>query len=226
MEVKDRLERHLETLFAQVPPSRAAFELKEELLTNSLERYDDLRTRGLSEDEAFSAAVGNIGNVNELLAALPKEDEPFVFAMEEERRSRNALIVTVSVGLYILAAAVLFVGLFLSTIFWQSILYIALGLTAVLCIVPTCLLVYNAYRWPTPKQQNSQGYEVNPQPKDQKRMKAVRGSISSLLWPVTVILYMLISFSTGAWYITWVIFLISACIESVINLLFRLGGSR
>lgn len=227
MEIKNRLENHLDMLFAQVPPSRPAFELKEELLTNSLERYNDLRAKGFDEEEAFSSVVGSIGNISELVAALPQEeDTAFVFAMEEERRSRRALVVTVSVGLYILAVAVLFLSFFLSTMLWSKLLFVGLAVTAALCIVPTCMLVYNSYRWPTPKQNTNSFYSAEDQTQRNKKAKAVHGSISSLLWIITVIAYMLISFSTGAWAITWIIFLVSACIETVIGLMFRLGGVK
>ena len=39
---------------------------------------------------------------------------------------------------------------------------------------------------------------------------------------VTLILYFVISFATQAWYITWVIFLVGVCANTVTNLLLKL----
>ena len=44
-----------------------------------------------------------------------------------------------------------------------------------------------------------------------------RSTYLSLLWLVVVILYFGLSFMTGAWYITWVIFLIGAAVHPVVK---------
>jgi hypothetical protein len=48
--------------------------------------------------------------------------------------------------------------------------------------------------------------------------KALRRAISSALWAVIVALYMIISFWSHAWHITWIIFLIGAAVQSFLNL--------
>ena len=51
------------------------------------------------------------------------------------------------------------------------------------------------------------------QQKEMERRKAY----SSALWLLVVAAYFLISFATGAWYITWIIFLIGAAMEQVVR---------
>jgi len=62
---------------------------------------------------------------------------------------------------------------------------------------------------------------------DNKKAKSVRGgAISSLVWTLTILIYLLLSFWTGAWYITWILFLVAVCIEAVVTLVFRIRELR
>ena len=45
----------------------------------------------------------------------------------------------------------------------------------------------------------------------------LRKSIDSLIGTVTVVLYFVISFATGAWGITWVLFLISGAVKGLVS---------
>jgi hypothetical protein len=47
-------------------------------------------------------------------------------------------------------------------------------------------------------------------------------AISSALWRLTVCGYLLVSFATGAWHITWMIFLIVTALDNVIKAIFDL----
>ena len=47
-----------------------------------------------------------------------------------------------------------------------------------------------------------------------------------LLWTVVTLVYLAVSFLTFQWQITWIIFLIGACLEAAINLAFRLGEMK
>ena len=44
----------------------------------------------------------------------------------------------------------------------------------------------------------------------------------SALWSITIALYLIISFMTFAWHITWLIFIIAGVIESLINVLYTI----
>ena len=51
-----------------------------------------------------------------------------------------------------------------------------------------------------------------------KTLKSINGSIGTIF----LVLYFIISFSTGAWYITWLIFLISGAVQNVVKACFDL----
>ena len=56
--------------------------------------------------------------------------------------------------------------------------------------------------------------------------KAVMGSVSTLIWTLVLVAYFIISFNTGAWYITWVIFLIGGSIQSIVSLAYSLHKDK
>jgi hypothetical protein len=47
-------------------------------------------------------------------------------------------------------------------------------------------------------------------------------AISSALWTLTVVLYVLVSLATRAWHITWLIFLIATALDNIIKACFDL----
>ena len=62
--MKDQLIRYVDLLFAGAPD---ASEIKQEILQNTLDRYDDLIAQGKSPQAAYSLSISGIGDVSELL---------------------------------------------------------------------------------------------------------------------------------------------------------------
>lgn len=222
MGIRKRLQQHIDGLFAEVPRSRASYELQEELLANLVARYDDLVAQGKGEEEAYQSVVAGIGNIEELTAGLPNNDPEYT-EISSEHRAKSALIKTISVGLYILAGIVLFIGLYLGNAVDENLFTVGMIAALAVCIIPTCLLVYSAARWPQyNKKEETMVEDFKAWNNDAKKTKALRGSISALLWTLTVVVYLAVSFWTWSWQVTWIIFPVAACIETVITLIFRL----
>ncbi len=68
--MKEKMSKHIDMLFETAPKTRKALELKEELLTNSFERYDDLVADGISPEDAYENVIYSMGNVSELFFGL------------------------------------------------------------------------------------------------------------------------------------------------------------
>ncbi len=51
-------------------------------------------------------------------------------------------------------------------------------------------------------------------------------AISTILWVFTLAVYLIVSFATGAWHLTWLIFLISAAIDNIMEAIFELCGKK
>jgi hypothetical protein len=130
--MNERIRTHIEELFENAPNIKKITELKEELLSNSNSKYDDLLAGGASPDVAYKTVISGMGDVAGLIEQL-----------KSERQADSA-------------------------------------------------------------------------------MKGMRAALSGILWPLIFITYFLVSFITGAWHISWIIFIAGACIEGVISLLLEL----
>ncbi|MCL2711160.1 MAG: permease prefix domain 1-containing protein [Planctomycetaceae bacterium] len=65
--MNDKLCKHVNILFAAAPKNQKAEEIKEELLTNLNDKYNDLLSDGYDSTAAFHIALSGIGDIDELL---------------------------------------------------------------------------------------------------------------------------------------------------------------
>jgi hypothetical protein len=77
--MKERIKDHIEVLFADAerrsPANQRLAELKEELLQNTLEKYEHLLTLGKSPEAAYASAVDGIGDISALLDDVIEESD-------------------------------------------------------------------------------------------------------------------------------------------------------
>ena len=52
----------------------------------------------------------------------------------------------------------------------------------------------------------------------------LKNSIGKLISAISVAVFFIVSFATGAWYITWIIFPIVACVRGLVNAIIDLKG--
>lgn len=214
--MEERLRAYVETLFEQAPDTRKAYELKEEMIQNLVEKYHGLCDEGKPPEVAYNIAINSIGDTSELIAGL-SGPAPVLTPEQEKAKTRYAALTALAVGLYIIAIIPL-IGF--STI-GREIL--GLGLMLFLIAAATVLLIY--VNMTKPKYQRSEDTMVE----EFKEWKAsrdnrneVRKSVSSALWMVAVVVYFLVSFGTGGWGLSWIVFLIAAAIDQIIKALFQL----
>lgn len=222
--MKEKIRQHFNKIFADAPKTRKAIDLKQEMLQNALDKFDDMVSDGYSEEDAYQNVISSIGDVCELFTDL---EEKNLLMLPENERKKRAMLTAVSVGLYILAAAVFFFFvMFNGMIGNYSMDFSLLGLciAALICIPPTIMLVYSANMYPdyTRKEKMNMVEEYKEVKYNSNKDKAVRKSINTIIWTMAVILYFAISFSTWAFHITWIIFLIAGCVQSIVGLWFNL----
>ena len=221
MDIRERLRGHIDTLFRGAPQTRAIIELKEELFTNSVERYTDLTLQGRMPEDAYQIVVQSIGNVDELLAAAQSEPVSLAAAPIGSPQ-KKALIKAVCIGLYMLAGIIFLACAIMSDISEWIFFGGTIG-SLFIAIIPTVILVYQASAYPTYQQQEETVVEDFKEWNSQSsRSIAVRKAVNSTIGTVTVVVYLVLSFWTGAWAITWLIFLISAAIQQIVKLIFAI----
>lgn len=218
MKMYEKFRKKLDELFENAPETNKVRELKEELLANLMDKYNDLIASGRSEEEAFNIAISGIGDVEELIRGL-KEKDVFNYAQVEKDRKKSALVISVSVGLYIIGVVVL---ILCSEVF-QVDDNIGVCIMLTIDAIATCLIVYNAISKPKySKADDTIVEEFKEWKSANNRDREVLKSIKSILWMLIVVLYFVISFQFGSWAYSWVIFIIGAALERVITLAFQL----
>lgn len=221
-----RLRAHMDELFKDVPKTKQSIEIKEEILQNITDKYRDLLAEGKSEEAAYNIAIAGIGNLDDLLESLKRTRNPLDSALFTEYnawKKKSALRVSTAVMLYILCV----VPPILMTL-CETEIADALGavLMFVLAAIATGILVYNSVSKPMmPPSDGSIAEDFQQWQKHEENSqtdKQLRRAISSALWCIILVLYFVISFMTGAWHISWVIFLIGAACTSIIEAIFNL----
>lgn len=218
MKMYEKLSRRVDELFEDAPRSRRANELKEELMANLIDRYNDLIASGKDEDEAINNAIAGIGDVDELMRGL-KENDVFNYEQIKKDRQKYALILSVSIGLYIISVVVLILCVEVLQINDE----IAVCLMLTIDAVATCLIVYNAVSRPKYlKADDTMVEEFKEWKSVNSEKNKIIQSVKSISWTLIVAAYFLISFEFGAWAYSWIIFIIGAAIENIITLTFQL----
>ena len=206
--MKEQLIQYVELLFAG---AKDCEDIKQEILQNTLDRYDDLVAQGKSPESAYRQAISGIGDISEILSgeqtftASPRTNEP----EPEADTPTKKLLRTIAIALYILCAAPLII---LSEFGMDN-----LGLCCTLAVVAvaTVLILLGKKNGPGEDTQehtaSAQAQETSESPRQE-----LRKSIKSLIWAIGLAAYFIVSFSTGAWYVTWVIFPIIGAVQGLV----------
>lgn len=190
--MRDKLKEYVNLLFAG---ASGAEDVREEILQNTLDRYDDLISQGKAPEAAYSLAIMGIGDVQEILGTTPPPEQANPSAEEKNSPLWKRILKVAGIFLYILSPVPLFV---LSEMGMETI-----GLCGTLSIVAlaTGLMVIIG------------GKSGKAEPSKQDS----RSDSRRLLRPLMLALYFIISFATNAWWITWLIFPIFACIAGLLH---------
>lgn len=199
--MREQLMQYVELLFAGAPDSE---DIKQEILQNTLDRYDDLIAQGKVPEAAYRLAIAGIGDINEILGTpqpVPHYTPPQEATQEYDTPAKKSMRAA-GIGLYIICAVPLFI---LSELGMST-----LGLcgTLALVAVATMLMVLGKKNSEAPEEK-----EAVPTTPQQELNKSIR----SLINIITLAVYLVLSFATGAWYITWLIFPISAAVKGLVR---------
>jgi len=218
--MEDKIRRHLDELFEDTTPTKKAVELKEEMIQNLGDKYRDLIGEGKTEEAAYNVTIASIGDISDLLAELEKDMTNKEMKLEMEAANRkSALLTSIAVMMYILCALPL---IMLSIYGNYYAVQIGLPILFIMVAGATGLLIYNSMTKPV-LESETMVEEFREWQTEGRDRKALRKAISSALWSIIIVVYFIVSFTTHAWYITWIIFCVGAALESFINIFFNLG---
>lgn len=210
--MKDQLTSYVDLLFAGAPH---AVDIKQEITQNTLDRYDDLIAQGKSPQAAYQLAICGIGDINELLSTAVSADETAPVPYPADNTTPHVksvplwkrILRAIAICLYIISPIPLFVldELGMATFGLCGTLTIVAVATAMIVIAGSKAIHRN------------EGIQ-----KEEKPESELYKAIDSAVFAVGLVIYIILSLATQAWYITWVIFPLIAAVNGLIKACFDL----
>lgn len=213
--MRNKLICYVNSIFEGIPNTPEVQELREEILQNTLDRYDEECARGVSETVAYNVAVMSIGDTDELLAAYRKP--------KKEKKSSRRVCVAIAIALYILCVVPPAVA---DEMGWPEALGVSMMFLMIAAATALIILSGGREKPAAPKASAPQGVPVQPaaqpvqaasaQEERSSAVKILRGVLTPLYWLAAVGLFLAAGFA-GYWYVAWVIFIAAGAVGDVIT---------
>ena len=210
----DRIKAHLDALFAGAPKTRRIDDMYQELLAGCLDKFADLTAGGMDEEEAYEKVIDGIGDVDELLGYVDKVAKSSAFDPIDaaEKRKKRAVFTSMGVFGYFLALAAFFMFAFTGKDemgFALLLIFAGLATTVILYGRMTTELKYE-------KADDTLVEEMKKQMTIGKTKNKMASLAVSTLWAIIIVIYLGISFISGRWDLTWMIFLMAGGLQCLI----------
>ena len=213
--MRNKLICYVNSIFEGIPNTPEVQELREEILQNTLDRYDEECARGVSETVAYNVAVMSIGDTDELLAAYRKP--------KKEKKSSRRVCVAIAIALYILCVVPPAVA---DEMGWPEALGVSMMFLMIAAATALIILSGGREKPAAPKASAPQGVPVQPaaqpvqaasaQEERSSAVKILRGVLTPLYWLAAVGLFLAAGFA-GYWHVAWVIFIAAGAVGDVIT---------
>ncbi len=202
-----KIKNYVDGLFYDIPSSKKSEEIKEELIANLIDRYNEYLAEGKTESQSFTLAVSSMGDVDELLKELE------VVSNDKEKKlyyeKRKGIHIAIAVFLYITAVITVI-------IFGDKYETLAPAGLLLIVAIATSLLIYSHYS--TPIEYRGDAQKTPREIKSEKKMEL----ITSIYWLSVVLIYLCISFIFRIWQFSWMIFPIAGISYAIIETLIKL----
>ena len=211
--MNEQIINYVDSLLTSAPDNRRIGEMREELIGDLTDKYNDLVERGLPPEQAFEKVITGIGDMQGLIEDLGREPAPAL-----DMKNNKPLMHYLVGGASVLAGVLLF--LIFTGFNWDwpgvivSVLFLAFALGN---------FIYGAgLNQPVPYQKEDDSFveEYKYKNSQPSRNARLRGAASGFLWVCVVIVYFLVSFLGNNWEYSWVIFLMGAVLQQVISAIF------
>lgn len=234
--MKKELMQYIDTLFDDVPENDLSKDLKDEITSDMMSRYDDCLKKGMSPAAAYAESIKGLGNVDRLIEDVKQKSvtvspeqgfsvqyydaEPsfasgkfgaaferfFRYIKPENEKVIHGTMISV---MWLLITIFYFVGSFITGL-W-NVTWIIFLVGAVLTLFIDLLFGINKYR-----------REPYSEKAAKRLYRKITGAFSGTLWLCTTIAYFIISVITGWYNITWLIFIVAAIIQIIMSSFFKL----
>ena len=147
---------------------------------------------------------------DELLTGNKKVNNVAASLSEEEKMTKR--IGGLAFGIFLYFVAIAWIMTSVAAFKFNPVLSAAIFM--IICGVATCIIVYSMIVYKKEKTE------------EEKKQDRLFKQIDEILSIFTLIIYLLISFMTMAWHITWIVWIIYALVSGIVKLLFMLRGDE
>lgn len=218
--MNEKLRAYVEELFKNAPKTKQTVEIKEEILRNSIDRYNDLIKEGRSPEAAYNISVAGIGDVSHLIDSMIAPVSSSGYTKEEiaANEKKRTLLLAVSVAMYILSV--------IPPVICDELRapeFLGVTLFFVIVALATALIIYrNGIKLKYDKSDGTVAEDFKEWNRDTKERRSLISAVNGAIWALTLVAYFLVSFLTGAWYISWLIFIIGGAVTGIVKAIFDL----
>ena len=153
-------------------------------------------------------------STNELLNGTKEEkEEKQVEVINNDNKKKRAIIISIAVFLYFTAL----IWIVVSEVAFNLNEGFMVGGFFLICAIATCLLIYQGIVLST---------TITKKRKEKSNDEKKMDGIVELVSIIFAIIYLLVSFLTGAWHITWIIWLVFAAVQAIIKIFFGMKGDN
>ena len=209
--MRDQLIQYVRLLFAGTPDS---YDMQQEILQNTLDRYDDLIAQGKAPEAAYRLAISGIGDINEIVGNVQTQPSSAPAPVREQQEapqdiSKRKLMMAISIALYICCVIpVLVLGDVGNGVLGVCLMFAIIAAATVLMVM-------------------SSGSKEDPEEKEEDEPKTELGKAVKSIWGIATLgIYLVISFWSGAWFITWLIFPIMGAVQGLVKAIIDLKEAK
>ncbi len=153
----DTIRNYLDNIFANLPKTGKVIELKNNILSNMEDKYNELKHQGKTENEAIGIVISEFGNIDELVSELgismdseiPSQPLVTMDEVEEYLKVKKVMGIQIGIGTFlcILAPAIL---ILLSVLVENGVIFTSLngdiayipGLVSLFVLIATAVGIF------------------------------------------------------------------------------------
>lgn len=166
---------------------------------------------GISADELIRGVNSDKVVINE----IKDEDNQENYKSTKVVKKHEALVVSISVFLYILAIVWI---IFIESLDVMSD-ELMVSIFLVILALPTCLLIYYYISVGNQKKLLKEAAKNNNEEIEDNQKLNKYKELDDIIALIFLVIYLLVSFITGGWYITWILWIIYSIVIKIVHLL-------
>ncbi|MCM1523395.1 MAG: permease prefix domain 1-containing protein [Ruminococcus sp.] len=217
------LKVYVDSLFKDVPESPAVNDLRDEILSNLEERYDDCIKSGMSHQRAYAAVIGTMGDVSRLIAQVSDTGVHTAGIFEKASSGGGFLkkygyIFTEENIKTIKRASIAIMWLLIVLLFFLLVFNGGEEYSWLMFIVGAGLTVgVNTAAKALSMSRRGDGGETRA-----ALLKTVQRGVSAIIWLMAVFFFFVTGFDSYQWELSWLLFIVAAIVQIIINTVFKI----